>query len=877
MPRRGKPHKRTQSRAKSHTQMQVAPKSFFGHRPKRIPPPAVTTKNIIAELIKGHEKHLAKNPIYVSIEKDHRFDHSGAQYTLMQLNPKILNQPDQLHPEILNPHFTIPHLFDNRSLDSGRYLTLEYHIHLTFDCVDSNGEMHHARIYCKYRPEGKNKFILVDEHDTPLDQAIQDALINKAKELMQPIISLVDDQINRLETKKSRLEKNIAEKSQQLHDATRLEQKIPITRQIQVLINNWFALVNKEDYKEITEFRNNNLKSTDEDGFTTHSSRSGLTKNSHDEMLKRFYQEHKRTLQLYLDNLLAEKAKIDARRRAAANPQRQGKKAKPHHKKRHKSRFQSKSPKTQVKKPKFTLKDYLDKAQRRFAAYLNLSEALARGDLVSFNEHLQDKALQGECILFFLSADDLDKLYQPENSEIFENIVTLQEKALLTGACKNPQFITTLLKKLLQSKNLKGLLILDKTLSKIGLSADEIYFKHKRKSLLHLIIDLAHEEGNDREYAKLLANLFEQGFYCKHSHAVIEVQSERYKQWLSSLQYATYSEQYNLALAFTMHKGIVDRLAVSTRQEVMAIDFVAVSIATQGPSTEKFLLLLAYASKYAETEFEHASAFTDGIYAEHIENSSGNKLAKTMNLLHLKANLEIMTSEYHQLDNAKSRVRAYSLIQNTAHERSLARVRANPALISRGQVAEASYWFTMLKLFIEPLTLAATKDPGHCTQWLHYLQHSMQGIIQKHQQGQPLITNLKPRALHSHYPAPIIEILASKILALHPESTMHEVIMSIQQQVITTLQSTELLTLKNPKPYIDSSIRQLSMKQPEAAQLHIMPALQAPATTDVEHSSDQSRHGPAMLFFQSQQAATASGPQFRPNDQHSHHTAVANC
>ncbi|ERL60395.1 hypothetical protein [Piscirickettsia salmonis] len=43
----------------------------------------------------------------------------------------------------------------------------------------------------------------------------------------------------------------------------------------------------------------------------------------------------------------------------------------------------------------------------------------------TYQEHLQDKALQSECILFFLSADDLDKLCQPENSETFENIVTL--------------------------------------------------------------------------------------------------------------------------------------------------------------------------------------------------------------------------------------------------------------------------------------------------------------------------------------------------------------------------------------------------------------------------------------------------------------------
>ncbi|AKP73391.2 hypothetical protein [Piscirickettsia salmonis] len=264
-----------------------------------------TEHNPFFELLQQKIGIFQQNPLYIDITKPKSYKGGGSdvEYIMMHIKSQT--------PGVFNAHISVVSFFDPRSQDIGKFRPLEHHLHLSVKYQDQSEERPRiVRVYLKYRQGKKPKCKYVDNSGKPpLDPETQTQIEKEAIKFAQPLLELMDEQINDLERRVADLKERITIFNSQLARATKPKQKLDLARNLYALHQKELKILTSPHYRKLTLIRDNNTSSTDAEGFLTpgHS-----TKNRYDRIFVQVLKERMKLLNHLINQLESEAAQATA-------------------------------------------------------------------------------------------------------------------------------------------------------------------------------------------------------------------------------------------------------------------------------------------------------------------------------------------------------------------------------------------------------------------------------------------------------------------------------------------------------------------------------------------------------------------------------------
>ncbi|OAJ33250.1 hypothetical protein [Piscirickettsia salmonis] len=853
--------------------------SLLGQRrPRTTHQAGSSTANKFYSLLKENSEEIFReNDFYLSISQSKPFssETNNAQYISIDLLNEILGVSDF--------HLTVSSFFKKRSdQDATQLKPLEGHIHCSLKYRDQDGDIHDIKLYCCFQPGSAPTIGLVaNKSGKPLDPEIKRQIKAQAIVAMMPLIIKVDQFLQDFEHRKADLENSITRTNTQLSTATELSEKLRLAKKARDLYQQWFQLIDGEDYKYVKNLRNNALPRTGEDGFTVQSASGRLTKDMLDEILRATFKQGLNSLHGIINQLEAEQAQLSGGHKVATSVaprphKKHGKRGGGHKKSRGKGK--EKVAKKPASRPEETLESYLEKAGNWVAAYLQLQGALSRGDFPRFNQLLQGRMFANRCILFYLDSEALGVLCQPENIAVFKNILISQKDALVLDKSHNKAALADLIKKLIQMGNLEGLL----SLHKLRVNLDRTLRDATGKGLMHHLIDVAHKENKDKFYAWFFVNLHENGVRHLDNQQVVKAGFGDLMLWLEPLKRAACMGLPSLTRAF-MKAGVKDSLKSvryvlkkddgedeKGRCEVTACDFIVEDMVCgerledEELEAERLMeqseLLLAVCNSQEVKVVTHLLSVGGDLFLNHIigQDQEENQLEKTMMLLDVLSKIFMI----HVYKTANLHKKKHQVQDNALTGAAHSAVIAIPKKIkgSRGKarrsrgfadyikVEELVAWVAVLKFSIYDAMRQYSRPAqrvGLTAQVLEDIdKFMMTGVIG--QRTEVTIFN----------PAHIVEVIVGKLFTLFPAESIDRKQLSefIKEHVITAFNGEEFQVFENMERHILEGFDLMLVEQPVSNTALAKVAVQSQPTADevkVDDASNDSR----MLFLEQQQAA----------------------
>ncbi|QGP49625.1 hypothetical protein PsalN5692_01076 [Piscirickettsia salmonis] len=651
-----------------------------------------TEHNPFFELLQQKTGIFQKNPLYIDITKpkSYKDGENDAEYIMMHVKSQT--------PGVFNAHVSVVSFFDPRSQDIGKVRPLEHHLHLSVRYRGQSEESPRTvRIYLKHRQGKKPKCKYVDNSGKPaLDKAIQAQIEEEAIKFSQPLLELMDEQINELEGKISDLKERTTILNSQLARATEPDQKLDLVRKLYALHQKGLKILTSPHYRQLTLIRDNHTSSIDTEGFHT----PGLsTKNRYDRILSEVLKQRIPILRQAITQLESEAAAKEMTESQAsatnlpAKPRRNNKK----HKKTQAGKRQTQPRKSRIKIPEDPLASYLKKANNWTQALTQAWDAFAENDQAHWHHSLQDEAFTSQCILFDADSEILKALCQPENIDFLRDLLCSQREALIAGIDDNPETIITIFKELIRARNLDGIFALN---DELNLNADEFLFKYTRKSLIHHMADFATQDDNEKSHVRLLSNLCDRGFPLPHIDKGCRTEYKGRFFRFSGLAYAAHLGLFQLAEACGTKAGATDQLCAS-QQQPTAHDFSVIAKLEYGESPATYRARLALASSHTPSMQQHTLTNYGDIFVQHIHQSKENKLGKLIRLIDALSDYIIMhlPHESHTKQELLNYIHATFIeTAQTSYEHAVTRKQPKTAL--HFHILKTAAWYALLKLSI---------------------------------------------------------------------------------------------------------------------------------------------------------------------------------
>ncbi|APS57247.1 hypothetical protein [Piscirickettsia salmonis] len=859
--------------------------SLLGQRrPQTTHEAGSSTPNNFHYLLDGHrEKFLVQEDAYRSISKPKSF--AGATNNAKHIIIQLADDPKDLLSSgliVLGQHLTIPSFFRQRpDQDDTRLRPLQGHMHFTLKYKEHTDRPQdpprEIRAYYCYEQGQTPGIGLVDNKSgKPLDPEIKRQLKARAIKLMMPLITEMDQYIGDFEGRKFALESRITAANARLATATEALETWHFAQEARELYQEWLQIMDSDDYKHVKNFRSNGLLRTDVDGFTVQSAGGRLTKDRFDKIWRVTAKAAMSGLRDIINQLETEQAQSSGEHKSAVGA------APKHHKKSRKARRsrgkeREKAAKKPAPRPEETLETYLEKAGNWVAAYLQLQGALNRGDFPRVNQLLQGRMFKNKCILFYLDSESLGILCRPENIAVFKNILTSQKDALILDEGHNKVALANLIKKLIQTGNLEGLL----ALHKLRVNLEKTLCDATGKGLRHHLIDVAYKENKDKFYAWFFANLHEQGVRCLDNEQIVKVDFGDRVCWLDPLKRAACMGLPSLTRAF-MKTGVKDSL-ISVRYvikkdegkdekgrcDVTACDFVVEDMVSEEIEAERFVeqseLLLALCNSHDSKETDHSVATGAQIFWQLMQQSEGgNKEEKTALLVDCLAKAFMLSrifksAEKHgALDNTLVGA-VYNAIGNISQKLQRVKAQRNPRLVVARKLEEIRAWMALLKFAIHD-SVCLYSQRGQKAGLIDYVMREIDGFKQRYQPDMTLRTDLDKGSQGQDQtvefnPVHIVEIMVGKLLKLFPVSSVSvdKIVECIKAQVLFAFEDVEFDVLKHVERHVLDGFHLMLAEQPVNNIALAKSSIQGQLTDD-EAKADAAINDPKMLFLEHQQA-----------------------
>ncbi|QGN77931.1 hypothetical protein Psal001_02151 [Piscirickettsia salmonis] len=693
--------RRTTHQSRRAAPPQTQPRALYCVPRKRPSTKAMgsTEHNPFFELLQQKIGLFQQNPLYIDITKPKSYKDGGndAKYIMMHVKSQT--------PGVFNAHVSVVSFFDPRSQDIGKVRPLEHHLHLSVRYQGQSEESPRiVRVYLKHR-QGKNpKCKYVDNSGKPpLDPETQAQIKEDAIKFAQPLLELMDEQINDLERRVADLKERTTILNSQLARATEPDQKLDLVRKLYALHQKGLKILTSPHYRQLTLIRDNHTSSTDAEGFHT-PGRS--TKNRHDRILFEVLKRRIPILRQAVTQLESEAA-VKSQASATnlpAKPRRNNKK----HKKTQAGKRQTQPEKPRVKIAEDPLASYLKKANNWTQALTQAWDAFAENDQAHWHHSLQDEVFTNQCILFDADSETLKALCQPENIDFLRDLLYSQREALTSGIDDNPETLITIFKELIRARNLDGIFALN---DELNLNADDFLFRHTRKSLIHHMTDFAAQDDNEKSHVQSFSSLCNRGFPLPHIGKGCRTDYNGYSFNFSGLAYAAHFSLFELAEAYSTKAGAVDQLCKSQRrtanrqrrvsrsQLLSAFDFTAIATLEHGESPEKSRARIALASTHTPDIQQRTLDRLGRIFVQYInkETKAEDKLQKTLSLLNILSEYTFIHLPKN-LSKKELQKHIFSELQTAQTKYQQAKDKQNPENMSKSYILGAVAWYTLHRL-----------------------------------------------------------------------------------------------------------------------------------------------------------------------------------
>ncbi|WP_131812033.1 hypothetical protein [Piscirickettsia salmonis] len=646
-----------------------------------------TTHNPFFKLLQQNIRLFQKNPLYIDITKPKSYKDGAndAKYIMMHV------KTDQTR-FLSNAHISVVSLFDNCSKSTERFKPFRNHLHFTAK-VAKDGRL--VKVYLNHY-SGKTEYKYVDNSGKPpLDREVQAQIEEDAIKFAQPLLQLMDEQLNDLEKEIADLKEEIATLNSQLAIAIEPDKKLDLARELRKLHRQGLQLFASPRYGQLTLIRDNHTSSTDAEGFHT-PGRS--TKNRHDRILVQVLKERERLLNHSINQLESEVAQATTNHLTAADLPAKPKRNKRKNKKPQAGKQQQQPRRrSRIKKPENPLADYLKQANNWTQALTQAWDAFAERDRAHWHHCLQDEAFASQCILFYADPEILKAVCQPKNIDFLRDILHSQRETLIASIDDNPETIIALFKELIRARNLDGIFALN---DELNLNADDFLFKHTRKSLIHHMADFAAQDDNEKSHVRLLSNLCDRRFPLPHIGEGCRTEYKGRFFRFPGLAYAAHLRLFQLAKAYSTKVGATDQLCAS-QQQPTAHDFSVIAKLEYGESEETRCARLALASSHTPSMQQHTLTNYGDIFVQHIHRAKENRLGKLIRLIDALSDYIIMHLPHESQTKQELLNYIHAIFIETAqtsYEHAV--IRKQPKTALHFHILKTAAWYALLKLSI---------------------------------------------------------------------------------------------------------------------------------------------------------------------------------